>query len=160
MIKPAALALTVILGGLAAAPAAAVEQDPLRARHGVGLSLSKFAGAGLTYFRTFENGLGFHVAGTGWGAEDQHFANLGGAVTAEFYRSGPLTAYGLLSAGAQAWVFPGGHGLNPTLTPQLFGGPGLGLTFGPFFLEGAVAFYHAGQWGYAPAVGGGLVWWL
>ncbi|MEB3198582.1 MAG: hypothetical protein VKP62_15400 [Candidatus Sericytochromatia bacterium] len=130
-------------------------------RQGLGMSVSWIAGSGLTYFRTFPNGFGYHVAGVGWGQGASGFWNVGGALTKELARHSSGSLYGLLASGAGISLFSGMGGLSGGTSPQINVAPGAGFTWGNFFFEGGMSFFYNDQgFGYTPAFGGGLLWWF
>lgn len=159
-----ALLPAIALATALAAPAMAQEPDRLPAvdAHAIGGAYSTISGSGFSYYRTYANGWGWHVAGIGWGQGGSSFWNAGGAVTHQIDRRNWGTLYALLGAGAGIDAFRGGEGgLAPATTPQYNLTPGLGFTWGPFRLELGMSLYtNAGGFGFGPGYGAGLYWWL
>jgi hypothetical protein len=162
-----ALTLAILMTAALSAPAWAREQSTPEApkdRQALGVSISNMAGSGFTYLNMNQNGFGWRVAGVGWGSQGSGaaFWNVGGAFLREFDRKEWGSIYGLLGAGAGIRVFSGGFGLPSSGGPEINLAPGIGVNYGPFFLEGGYSVWHndADKVGFGPAFGGGVLYWF
>jgi hypothetical protein len=135
---------------------------PPPGRNAVGASVGALAGTGLTLGRDLGGGFGLRVVGLGSMNEGRTFWNVGGALTRDVL-GGPVggttaALYAVLGVDARGMAFAGGSGLPAGAALQVRGTTGLGLSFGPFFVEGGPSAYHAGTLAFEPAFGSGLLW--
>ncbi|MEB3220863.1 MAG: hypothetical protein VKS61_02180 [Candidatus Sericytochromatia bacterium] len=147
---------------LTARPGEPPRPAALPGRNAVGASVGALAGTGLTLGRDLGGGFGLRVAGLGSVDEGRTFWNLGGALTRDVLAvpigSTPVMLYAMLGVDARGVAFAGGSGLSAGAALQVRGTPGLGLTYGPFFLEGGQSAYYDGTLAFEPAFGTGLLW--